>query len=504
MERGVQNNLNERMKSGEHLLFDRGKPPSKIQGLASRVVDIDGKPILPRRGVVPSAARDSGKFNVIDELTKITVPVDVNVNASVQPPEFENVDLSYATRDSHVEQPCKASSSNPMSYVDSVVANDLKKVNFRALASSDKRDGCDIVLPRESVRSVQDKLANTLYGYFLGDRLAFPVVDYYVRTHWKKYGLLKTMMNANGFFFFKFNDEVGLSNALKDGPWIVRSQPLFLDVWTPTTKLEKKEVKKVQVWVKIHEVPLAAYTEDGLSLIATTIGEPKMLDTFTTSMCIDAWGRSSYARALIEISAETEFREEITMAIPEPDGEGFTKETMYVEYEWSPHRCASCCVFGNSDETCPKKPRKPTNNVHQKQDGKPVKQGSRKGKEVVNVDADGFSGVHSKKVARKGGIQINKPKSKFEYRPVSNKRSDETKSKPMGGIFSTRNPFEVLNDTKVVDVDKGQCSTSAGGGYKDSMEDEVLEGYSEMDDFLMEGTHKVQGASTPSPAISND
>ncbi|XP_021996129.1 uncharacterized protein LOC110893325 [Helianthus annuus] len=500
MERGVQNNLNERMKSGEHLLFDRGKPPSKIQGLASRVVDIDGKPILPRRGVVPSAARDSGKFNVIDELTKITVPVDVNVNASVQPPEFENVDLSYATWVSHVEQPCKASSSNPMSYADTVVANDLKKVNFRALASSDKRDGCDIVLPRESVRSVQDKLANTLYGYFLGDRLAFPVVDYYVRTHWKKYGLLKTMMNANGFFFFKFNDEVGLSNALKDGPWIVRSQPLFLDVWTPTTKLEKKEVKKVQVWVKIHEVPLAAYTEDGLSLIATTIGEPKMLDTFTTSMCIDAWGRSSYARALIEISAENEFREEITMAIPEPDGEGFTKETMYVEYEWSPHRCASCCVFVHSTDMCPKHQKKQPKVVYEIHNRNGQK--SYPAKKAPIVDQDGYNGVYGKKAARKVGIPVNKQKSKFEYRPVG--------AKPKGDVskgsdrFESRsnNPFDVLND---VEDESGTSKKKTDVNNEDSDVDEVIEVETEMDGFMTEGTRNTnnKGASTPSPNVTN-
>ncbi|XP_021996262.1 uncharacterized protein LOC110893463 [Helianthus annuus] len=166
------------------------------------------------------------------------------------------------------------------------------------------------------------------------------------------------MMNANGFFFFKFKDETGMLNVIMDGPWIIRSQPLFLNSWTPKTKLEKKEVKTVQVWVKIHDIPLAAYTEDGLRLIATTIGKPKMLDSFTTSMCMDAWGRSSYARALIEISADKDFREEITMAILEPEGEGFIKETMYVEYEWSPHRCATCCVFGHSSESCLKQPMK--------------------------------------------------------------------------------------------------------------------------------------------------
>ncbi|KAF5789077.1 hypothetical protein HanRHA438_Chr09g0377681 [Helianthus annuus] len=60
-----------------------------------------------------------------------------------------------------------------MSYADSVLAAKSVKVNFRTLASLITHEGCDVVLPRDSVRTVQDKLANTLYGYILGDRVAY-------------------------------------------------------------------------------------------------------------------------------------------------------------------------------------------------------------------------------------------------------------------------------------------------------------------------------------------
>ncbi|XP_022039944.1 uncharacterized protein LOC110942476 [Helianthus annuus] len=291
--------------------------------------------------------------------------------------------------------------------------------------------------------------------------------------------------------------------VLKEGPWIIRSQPIFLSEWLPSMKLEKKEVTRVQVWVKIHEVPIAAYTEDGLSMITTAIGEPKHLDSYTASMCIDNWGRSSYARALTELSADKELKEELTLAIPELEGEGFIKETMYIEYEWCPIRCSGCCAFGHSDESCPKQLQKPTNIVSQNQDRKLVMPGNRKGKEVPRVDADGFTGVHSRKVARKGDIQINKPKTKYEYGPISVKRTEETKSKPLGDIFTSRNPFEVLND---INTDRGQSSKSASGDLEDSDEEEVIEIFNETDGFLMEGTdnsERNKGASTPSTQVSN-
>ncbi|XP_022042290.1 uncharacterized protein LOC110944955 [Helianthus annuus] len=318
--------------------------------------------------------------------------------------------------------------SKPKSYVDSVLAAKSVKVNFRTLASPVTYEGCDVVLPRDSVRAVQEKLSNTLYGYFLGDRVAYPVVDYFVRNHWKRFGLQKSMMNANGFFFFKFADEAGMLNVLKEGPWIIRSQPMFLNIWSPTSKLEKKEVKKLQVWVKVHDVPIAAYTEDGLSMIATAIGEPKILDSYTSSMCTDTWGRSSYARALVEISAESGFKEEIVIAVPELEGEGFSKVKLSVEYEWSPLRCAHCKVFGHSDDTCPRQtrraPKGPVTN-QKKQEGNNTRN---QVKQPV-VDKEGFMDVDRKKAARKAGFPVNKQKWKFEYRPIG--------SKPHGGASTS-------------------------------------------------------------------
>ncbi|XP_022003028.1 uncharacterized protein LOC110900448 [Helianthus annuus] len=482
--------MDDRSKPGDVDKGDRGKPPLPIKGLASKVVSIDGNPVLPRRGTMQNSQADPKLFNVIDELTKITVPVQPSVNQG--PKDSRAADVFQG---SHTVQ---GSSSTPKSYADSVATSNIQKVNFRSLSSSAVHEGCDVVLPKESVRTVQEKMSNTIYGYFLGDRVAFPVVDYFVKVNWKKYGLQKTMMNANGFFFFKFNDEGRMLNVLKDGPWIIRSQPLFLNTWTPTTKLEKKEVKKVQVWVKIHEVPIAAYTEDGLSLIATTIGEPKMLDSFTTSMCTDSWGRSSYARALVEISADKEFREEITMAIPEPEGEGFIKETMYVEYEWSPHRCPTCCVLGHSVEMCPKSPMK---NVRQDVPNRNI-QKNRQIKKVPNVDRDGYTEVHGKKVARKVGILVNKQKNKFEYRPVASKPQPKVNNGSTSLAIKLNNPFDVLNQ---VDSEEGTSKKSSGKGQEDT-DDEVEEVYNEMDVFMQQGALKIQskqGASTPSQVVAD-
>ena len=78
---------------------------------------------------------------------------------------------------------------------------------------------------------------------------------------------------------------------------MIQGTPTFLNKWTPSESLTKEDTTKVLVWVKMHDVPLAAYTSDGLSMIATKIGKP--LDSYTSTMCLDSWRPSSYARALI-------------------------------------------------------------------------------------------------------------------------------------------------------------------------------------------------------------
>ncbi|KAJ0615163.1 putative RNA-directed DNA polymerase [Helianthus annuus] len=444
--------------SAENATADRGKPPLQVKGIASRIVNIDGNPLLPRRGTVT----EPKKINIIDELTKVTIPVSLDEDSPTCVASGSGKDDQAAIMGEKVDN---GNASRPRSYADSLNANKVPKLNFRSLTSEKLHEGCDVVLSKESVRVARDKMANTLYGYFLGDRVAFPVVDYYVRNNWKKYGIIKAMMNDNGFFFFKFSDEAGMLNVLKGGPWIIRSQPLCLNVWSPTTKLEKKGVKSVQIWVKIHDVPIAAYTEDGLSLIATTIGVPKALDSYTSAMCMDMWGRSSYARALIEVSADKQLREEISLAIPEPEGEGFIKESLSVEYEWNPLRCSHCSVFGHSDLQCPCQPKSQAN----------VRNDVKKGKKPV-VDAEGYTGVYGKKAAKKPGFPINKPKQKFEYRPVGVKKNLETSSgsrEKSTPSFHSANPFDALNDPTANEVDERNNSGDASKNVQDEVQDEV-------------------------------
>ncbi|GKE18241.1 hypothetical protein Tco_1425818, partial [Tanacetum coccineum] len=220
------------------------------------------------------------------------------------------------------------------------------KVNFRSLMSKEHVDDTDCMLPVQNVTASQNKFANSL-----------------------------VMRDDDDRFYFKFTSITGLEQVLEQDPWMIRNQPLILNKWTPNLSLSKDEVTKVPVWVKIHKVHVVAYFEDGLSLIATQIGKPIMLDAFTSSMCVDPWGRIGFARALIEVTADKKLKQEITMVVPIVDGEGHTKERMSVEYEGKPPRCIDCQVFGHASEQCPKRVVEPA-------------------KDTIDAQNDGFTTNH--------------------------------------------------------------------------------------------------------------
>ncbi|GKF83712.1 zinc knuckle CX2CX4HX4C containing protein, partial [Tanacetum coccineum] len=121
------------------------------------------------------------------------------------------------------------------------------------------------------------------------------------------------------------------------------------------TRLCKDELTRIPVWVKIHDVPIQGFSEDGLSIIVSQIGKHIMLDSYTSSMCIESWGRGSFARCLIEINVDDVIKESLTMGVPLIEGSRYTVETVAIEYELKPPRCDLCKIFGHVHDHCPKK-----------------------------------------------------------------------------------------------------------------------------------------------------
>ncbi|GJZ39766.1 zinc knuckle CX2CX4HX4C containing protein [Tanacetum coccineum] len=296
--------------------------------------------------------------------------------------------------------------------------------NFRPLVVDHVFNGVNISILRKVVKKVGAHLEHTLYGYFIGKRLAFPVVEYYARNNWGKHGLKRVMMNTKGLFFFKFESKVGLEVVLESGPWMIRNTLIILKKWSMSTSLLKEELTRIPIW-----------------------------------------GRSSFARCLIKVNSEANLEDSVTIGIPSLTGDDFTKETIHVKYEWRPPRCDECKIFGHVHDHCPKNLVNP-----------PIVTTSNVVAPTVEKSNDGFQTVGKKK-KRKGkskstnGGQFTGPsvKQTVRYEPkattiapkkgatnVSNPSKSSSMLKtadtsPKNDNFTISNSFSALNDEEEYD-----------------------------------------------------
>ncbi|GJZ27718.1 RNA-directed DNA polymerase, eukaryota, reverse transcriptase zinc-binding domain protein [Tanacetum coccineum] len=147
----------------------------------------------------------------------------------------------------------------------------------------DQTNAIDVVVSMESIQDISERFKNTAYGFFLGKRVTYLVLY--------------------GWFELK----------LENGLWFIRNHPLILRKWNPDVDLLKEDVGNVPVQVKLHGVPITVFSEDGLSAISTKLGTPLMLDSYTYDMCLQSWGKSSYARVMIELQADVELKDTIVV-----------------------------------------------------------------------------------------------------------------------------------------------------------------------------------------------
>nr|GEX15455.1 hypothetical protein [Tanacetum cinerariifolium] len=108
-----------------------------------------------------------------------------------------------------------------------------------------------------------------------GKRVAFPAFEHYGMNAWKKISITRVMMNSNGLFFFKFSSAIGMKGDLKNGYWFIHTIPIILKEWTPM-----------------------------LSVMDNCLGTPIMIDSYSSSMCMQSWGRLNYAHDWIDIRAD--------------------------------------------------------------------------------------------------------------------------------------------------------------------------------------------------------
>ncbi|KAJ9547121.1 hypothetical protein OSB04_019664 [Centaurea solstitialis] len=239
------------------------------------------------------------------------------------------------------------------SFADAVGSTDTEHKNLEFFPLADKSQ-CRVKIPVELAKRASMSFITTACGYFLGPRLQFSVVKRFASSQWDKFGFIDAMLNENGIFFFKFETEGGALQVVNLGSVMINGVPFFLLPWDPTRGISKPQHKSCPLWVKIHNIPLVAFNNEGISRIASALGIPIRMDACTSSMCDKAWGRPGFAKVLIDVWAVGELKRELQIVIPSLSGGSDTTVILKVEYLWEPIQCTHCMVFGHRTSSCPK------------------------------------------------------------------------------------------------------------------------------------------------------
>ncbi|GKA07808.1 hypothetical protein Tco_0687032 [Tanacetum coccineum] len=192
----------------------------------------------------------------------------------------------------------------------------------------------------------------------------------------------------------------------------------------PDVNLLKEDVSNVPVWVKLYDVPLTAFCEDGLSAIATKLDQ----------------------------------------AMPKLDGKGFYTCDVRVKYEWKPPRCACCNVFGHVQDECYK-------NI----DSDEVKNMKKPSQTPIGVSVGpkmGFKPVKVyRQVSKKTNVNNNGTKKKDIEPTIESLESSNTSTTP---IIEKNDKKRLIIEGKVSLVDdEGKPLTKVDSLGNHDSEDEV-------------------------------
>ncbi|GKE27079.1 RNA-directed DNA polymerase, eukaryota, reverse transcriptase zinc-binding domain protein [Tanacetum coccineum] len=108
-----------------------------------------------------------------------------------------------------------------------------------------------VVFDEEHVEIGSKKWELTLCGYLVGHTMSLPALSYHLRRMWSRFRFREIIDNGNGKWLFKFSNKQGMN---------------------------KVEPTKIPVWVKLFEVPMEAWTVEGISAISSSVGRPLIME----------------------------------------------------------------------------------------------------------------------------------------------------------------------------------------------------------------------------------
>ena len=234
--------------------------------------------------------------------------------------------------------------SEPKSWAN-ILKKDIPSAKFQFFPTE---KGASLVDPPVDVlKKGNEKFKFCVVGTFSKGTQSYKNVSEFAFHNWKARGLHSVHQKDANTFMFKFKNESGVNETLARGTWYVGRRPMILTMWGH--KPGSTVISSIPIWVKLSCIPDCYWKEEGLSRLASVIGEPLGADGPTSKLDI-----LPFAKLQVRYNLGDPLPNEIQATAIDPITEERYTAKVQVSYPVRPLSCSGCRSLGHPIGACPK------------------------------------------------------------------------------------------------------------------------------------------------------
>ncbi|KAG5401261.1 hypothetical protein IGI04_015868 [Brassica rapa subsp. trilocularis] len=200
-----------------------------------------------------------------------------------------------------------------------------------------------VVIPDTVFRKGAEIHKDYIICYFNGKSLPYNQIQSVFNYMWGKGKKLEIHNNPlNHSAIVRIQSEYLRNKILEKNIWYVGDSMFHTAQWNSDHSMSTPPLKAIKIWVHLTGVPLDLRYDEGLSLVAGLVGEPKETDDFTKNMV-------SLTVSHVKV--------EVDLTAPLPPVVEFERESgevveVLVHYPWVPPTCSHCHELGHIVRNC--------------------------------------------------------------------------------------------------------------------------------------------------------
>ncbi|KAJ4868818.1 Uncharacterized protein Rs2_49635 [Raphanus sativus] len=299
---------------------------------------------------VQPAINQDPNFTIL--LPKASSPIQTNKASSSLPagpsppvteppyPSLENQSTSKPTPASSGQAPIPAQKRTLVERLRASADFSLRRLAPVSLAPSGRPR---IIIPDAVFQKGAEIHKDFIICYFNGKSPPFKQIQSVFNYMWGKGNGLEIHNNPlNRSVIVRIQSEYLRKKILDKSIWYVGESMFHTAQWNSEHSTSTPPLKAIKIWAHLTGIPLDLRHDEGLSLVAGLVGEPKETDEFT--------------RNLVSLTV-SHVKVEVDLTVPLPTVVEFERQSgevveVHVHYPWVPPTCAHCHELGHIQRNC--------------------------------------------------------------------------------------------------------------------------------------------------------